>query len=477
MSILFYKQRHRNPNFKDTAGANYAHIRYIATRPRVMKNEAGSHGLFGKLEPGTLTEFEDWKEVAKKVYANSKKGIVMYRSVVSFTEETAKELLLKDQKSWQRYVENHIMTIAEKNGIKREHLQWAASVHGEKSHPHVHIVFWDNTVCAKNPFTSPKIPDAIRKQMIKDTFSEKILAFAKQKDEAIKNMRQITNELVAEFENDLRCRNPGRYKMAGKVLEDELEMGISFDTKVLEQLTDKLFALRDLIPEQGRIAYQLLPQDCKEMTDQLVEFLLSEVPEIRKCFDCYVDAKYKLSELYATDNKWLKSQKEKYGKEAKKILANRILSGVKTICRLEKEENGAAYLAKHRDYLASRIIMEAISYYQSHSGMISGTSQEKYISAIGNYKTGQVWEAAAEQYGGVSFVFPYVAELERQYDEAVLFEKLGTKDAVAFQTEIKKLIAEVFGLHESVPVKAKSGGAGKKKLTVRSPFVWNKGEF
>lgn len=284
----------------------------------------------------------------------------MYRSVVSFTEETAKELLLKDQKSWQRYVENHIMTIAEKNGIKREHLQWAASVHGEKSHPHVHIVFWDNTVCAKNPFTSPKIPDAIRKQMIKDTFSEKILAFAKQKDEAIKNMRQITNELVAEFENDLRCRNPGRYKMAGKVLEDELEMGISFDTKVLEQLADKLFALRDLIPEQGRIAYQLLPQDCKEMTDQLVEFLLSEVPEIRKCFDCYVDAKYKLSELYATDNKWLKSQKEKYEKEAKKILANRILSGVKTICRLEKEEKGAAYLAKHREYLASRIIMEAM---------------------------------------------------------------------------------------------------------------------
>lgn len=80
--------------------------------------------------------------------------------------------------------------------------------------------------------------------------------------------------------------------------------------------------------------------------------------------------------------------------------------------------------------------LRGISYYQSHSGMISGTSQEKYISAIGNYKTGQVWEAAAEQYGGVSFVFPYVAELERQYDEAVLFEKLGTKDAVAFQTEI-----------------------------------------
>lgn len=67
-----------------------------------------------------VTEFEDWKDVAKLSYANSKKGIVMYRSVVSFAEDTAKELLLKDQKSWQRYIENHIMTIAEKNGIKRK---------------------------------------------------------------------------------------------------------------------------------------------------------------------------------------------------------------------------------------------------------------------------------------------------------------------------------------------------------------------
>ena len=102
MSILVYKQRFRHPNKKDTPGANYAHIRYIATRPRVLKNEKMNHGLFGKLEPGVVTEFEDWKDVAKLSYANSKKGIVMYRSVVSFAEDTAKELLLKDQKSWQR---------------------------------------------------------------------------------------------------------------------------------------------------------------------------------------------------------------------------------------------------------------------------------------------------------------------------------------------------------------------------------------
>ena len=111
MSILVYKQRQRHPNKKDTPGANYAHVRYIATRPRVMKNENGDHGLFGKMEPGPVTEFEDWRDVAKSVYANSKRGIVMYRSVVSFAEDTARELLLKDQKSWQRYIEKRVFFV------------------------------------------------------------------------------------------------------------------------------------------------------------------------------------------------------------------------------------------------------------------------------------------------------------------------------------------------------------------------------
>ena len=63
MSILVYKQRHRHPNKKSTPGANYAHIRYIATRPRVLKQEGAKHGLFGKLEPGSVKEFATWEEI------------------------------------------------------------------------------------------------------------------------------------------------------------------------------------------------------------------------------------------------------------------------------------------------------------------------------------------------------------------------------------------------------------------------------
>jgi len=360
MSILVYKQRHRHPNKKDTPKANYAHIRYIATRPRVIKNENANHGLFGKLEPGAVTEFEDWRDVAKLSYANSKKGSIMYRSVVSFAEDTARELLLKNQKSWQRYIENHIMTIAEKNGIKRENLQWAAAVHGEKKHPHIHVVFWDRSERVRNPFTLPQIPNAIRKQMIKDTFAEKILAFAKEKDLAVKEMRRISDALVEEFEEKLRCKSPGRFKAAEKLLEEELEQGVSFDKKILSELSDRLFALRSIIPEHGRIAYQFLTTDSKEKTDELVQFLFEKLPEIRQYFERYVDAKYHMAELYASDDDWLMKQKDRFEKEAEKILANRVLSGVKAICRLENEKCGEAYLKSHREYLASRIIMEAL---------------------------------------------------------------------------------------------------------------------
>lgn len=59
MSILVYKQRHKNPTEANTPKLNYEHIRYIATRPGVSKNESMRHGLFGCTEPEKgLTEFE-----------------------------------------------------------------------------------------------------------------------------------------------------------------------------------------------------------------------------------------------------------------------------------------------------------------------------------------------------------------------------------------------------------------------------------
>ena len=360
ISILIYKQRHRSPYRKDTPEANYAHVRYIATRPRVLKNEGMNHGLFGKMEPGVIQEFKDWKEIARRVYANSRKNITMYRSVVSFSEETAKELLLTDQKSWQRYIENHIMTIAEKNGVKREHLQWASAVHGEKAHPHIHVVFWDTSVRAKNPYVPPAIPGAIRRQMIKDTFADKIRLCGQVKDESLRSMRKITDEMVDEFERYLRRMKPEQYQEINRKLDEELSYELPFPEKTVNELGSRLLQLRRAIPENGRIAYQLLPPEVKTQVDEMVEDMIRHFPTVRESVEIYCEAKKRQAALYSTDPAYLDQKAGVYEKEAKKVLANRILSGVRMVIRLEGEMRTEQYIHDRKAIYAEQIILESL---------------------------------------------------------------------------------------------------------------------
>lgn len=375
ISILMYKQRHRTPNRTSTAGANYAHIRYIATRPRVMKNENMSHGLFGKMAPGEITEFQDWRDIARQVYANSRKNITMYRSTISFTDEVAAELMLKDQKSWQRYIGNHIMTIAEKNHIKREHLQWACAAHKERGHPHIHVVFWDTSSRVRNPFTPDAIPNAIRKQMIKDTFPDKIRAYGQQKDEAVRDMREITDKMVEDFERHIRRMGGKRYQAIWEAYrqEEELEDGFDFKDKTLNELADQIFRIKSALPPKGRISYQLLPPEVKAQVDELVQYILRETPAVAKLAEEYVKSKLQLAMLYATNEGYLKSMAGKYQKEAEKIIANRVLGAVKMLLRLDGELRSAEYMESRREFYASQMLYGILDML---SAQISGNNDD-----------------------------------------------------------------------------------------------------
>ena len=312
------------------------------------------------MQPGPIQEFKDWKEIARLVYANSKKNITMYRSVVSFSEETAKELLLYDQKSWQRYIENHILTIAEKNRMKREHLQWACAVHGEKTHPHIHVVFWDTSVRAKNPYVPPAIPAAIRRQMIKDTFADKIRLYGQEKDENLNAMRQITDKMVDEFERYLRRLKPDRYQEFNKALERELDYEVAFSEKAVNDLGSRLMKLRRAMPENGRITYQLLSPEVKLQVDEVVEDMIIHFQPVRDAVKAYCDAKKGQAALYSTDMAYLALKAGEYEKEARKVLANRVLGGVRMVIRLEGEMRTMQYIQDRKAIYAEQIVLESL---------------------------------------------------------------------------------------------------------------------
>lgn len=342
-------------------------MRYIATRPRVAKNEGMKHGLFGKLSPVPITEFEDWRDVARMVYQNSKKHITMYRSVVSFDEETAAEVGLSDRQAWQRYIENHVMTIAEKNGIKRENFQWAAALHRERGHPHLHVVFWDGSARVKNPFTHPSIPNAIRRQMIKDTFAGKIRAFGEQKNMAAADLRHISDELAEEFERHLRRMDKGKYKRLRQEYDEENELSGSFDfdDKQLCDTADRVFKIKAALPKGGRIAYQLLPQEVKKQVDGLVSHLLKNTPALQKLKEDYVESKMKMALLYGGSEEYLAKQQERFAAEADKMIANRILGMVKTLNRLDYEQRSDGYRESRKAFFAEQMLLEMLDMLSS----------------------------------------------------------------------------------------------------------------
>ncbi|MFF2484685.1 MobP3 family relaxase [Paenibacillus sp. NPDC058071] len=278
MSALIYKQRFFHPNHPKTAVSNYAHIGYIATRPGAVKNPDKSHGLFGKLEPGSLQVFDSWQEVARTARQISREGKNMYRSVISLRTETALELGLSEFTDWQQFIEEHISTLSSQNQIKIENLCWTAAFHNERDHPHLHVVFWDKSQTIMKNFTHPEIPNRIRKQLIKDTFAYKIQQFCALRDKSKSGITEVTDHILNDFEVYLKQLNPKSFRSFQHRFEHEDEDSLLrfpkhhlIEKSSVKNLANQLFKLRHQLPKTGRLAYQLLPQEAKSHLDGLVQ--------------------------------------------------------------------------------------------------------------------------------------------------------------------------------------------------------------
>lgn len=367
MSILMYKQRFRNPNYRKTPKCNYAHIGYIATRPGASKNEGMRHGLFGKLSPGELAEFETWQEVAREVRELSYKKVNMFRSIISFAPETAAELGLKNHKAWEQYIESHIRTLAQKNSISMKNLSWVCAHHNERGHPHIHVVFWDKNQRVMKNFVHPKIGDSIRIQLIKETFSDKIEQYCRAKDKVKGNIKAVTDELVSEFDQYIKSAHPKEYKrlkeLMGRIDADELGVapldGILGDAD-LTPLIVKLFELKDKMPKKGHLYYKLLPEEVKAEVDAFITELKRSNEHIRNLVDDYADSKCALAMLYDTDPENTEKQRQRAVKEAEKLIANKLLGVIKTMLNKERELSHLEYTEARKHYYTEQMICEIL---------------------------------------------------------------------------------------------------------------------
>lgn len=368
MSILMYKQRHRHPNYRKTPKCNYAHIGYIATRPGSSKNEGMRHGLFGKLSPAEeVTEFQTWQEVGRLVRELSYRRVNIFRGIISFSPQTAAELNLSGHKAWEEYIEQHIHTLAQKNGIRPQDLQWTAAHHNERSHPHIHVVFWNKNQKTMIPYVSPKVPDSIRIQLIKDTFAEKIQEYIAQKDKVKAALSALTDGSVGEFEEYMKKLKPEEYRRFkeeyGKIEDEEIGTspldGIVGDMD-LSVFIERLFSLKEKIPKKGRLFYKLLPDEVKAEVDAFVSDLKEQNEYVRHLVEDYAESKCKMAMLYDTNPDNIEEHRKKATEEADKLIANKLLGVIKAMLNKDYELRGFEYSEAQKAYCTEQAICEIL---------------------------------------------------------------------------------------------------------------------
>lgn len=124
--------------------------------------------------------------------------------------------------------------------------------------------------------------------------------------------------------------------------------------------------------------------------------------------------------------------------------------------------------------------LKGISYFHTTNRLIADSKfrKEKQISAIGNYRMGQEWEAVAQQYGGVSYLVPYCEELESQFEEQRLFDNLTKETSTPYKLELLKLVGDIFMIDTKKEQRIKNQNiTTKERKPFRNPFAKSKGEF
>ncbi len=392
MSIIMYKQRFAPPKDRFTPIRNYLHIGYIAMRPRSMKNEDGVHGLFGYLSPTQPCDKMPWQETAKYVRQLSKRNVNIFRSIISFHRDDAEELGLITQMDWRGYAEQHIRTLAEKNGIDIANLGFCGAYHDEGSHPHLHIVFWDKAQTVMKNYVPPKIPNDIRIALIKSTFADKIAALYEQKKLAKENIAGSYDKAVADFDaymKTMRARDFKAAKAEFEVFGEGKAVSIAqlFDSdSQLAEAAERLFRLRGMMPKGGRVAYKLLPPEIKAEVDGLTDWLVTGNTYLQKAIGQYTDSMCRLKELYNSldDPDKLKEYRDKCEADAKKQISYKIVKSIKAIISKEYDVKNAEYTAARKQYCALELMREVLDFFAR--GIVANHSewQEKQGKTFGD---------------------------------------------------------------------------------------------
>ncbi|WP_278245913.1 MobP3 family relaxase [Ruminiclostridium cellobioparum] len=370
-----YKQRFKPVNLKSTPNKNAGHIRYIGTRPGVMKNEGERHGLFGNIyDKNSLEINHKIKDVIELVRQKSNEKKNIFRSVISFLPDNA-AIKLGDpitKEAWQELVKQNIEIIAKDNNISLSNMRWVAAAHDTPNHPHVHIAFWDESQEIQKNFVHPKIPAGIRTKLIKNIFEDELREYYENKKQAEIRMKDVTSEMTNEFEAYLSGLTSDEYS---KLIKEGYEINENPDEHMCEYLAEKLFEIRKEIPK-GSLKFEYLRPDIKEKLIHLVRELVDMNDGLQEVIQELVQSRIDIAKMYNSDEIHLDSLYDQYEKEAEKTIANKLLQLVKKFNEKDWEIKSEEFNRQIRMQQTERLITDIFA----SLARLTKQSRKDYIS-------------------------------------------------------------------------------------------------
>lgn len=323
---VVFKQDYKSRNLKSTKVLNQKHLVYIATRPGVMPNPGSSFGLWGRLDGmEKIADIADLRTAYREV-GDASRSCTVYRAILSVNEETAKEYGLYERGEWERILRTRMSVLRREMNIKPENFRWVASMHYKKTHPHVHIMYWDAG-------TEPKA-EHIRHERFKELSENIRFAFTG----AIVN----SDGLGALHDRSDNVVREARLGLEAMLREAHVADALDLDRvgrAQLDSLGRQLLDLAARLPRKGSLKYDFLPKDYRAALDAYIESVIKEVGEFSRLYESYMSLNAEIGKLYGNSDALAESYRETARRAFFKAAGNETMKHLKTVAAELRERN------------------------------------------------------------------------------------------------------------------------------------------
>jgi hypothetical protein len=313
------------------------------------------HGLFGVVDGKKAEEAKNLRELSRRIEIKTRGGVIAYRAVISLAETDALRLGYDDPEKWRELVRSRLPDMCEKIGIPVQNLEYAAAVHRDKGHPHVHILFWDKAQdVKKEAFVKPEVSNAIRVGLIKHVFGEEMAALQEMKNEARRAALDNAGGFFGGLIDAFADMTPEDYAAASERLgrgESPLADGSliysRFNSEDMRELAADLLRLAELVPKTGRLNFKLMPPEVKDEIRAFLEKVLEKNTDCDREFKKYIQAAVELSKYYSDKPE----VHDKAGNAAYDDMMTRLGNAVsRAIKKLDRQARGKAWEENRETY-------------------------------------------------------------------------------------------------------------------------------